>query len=74
MGFYVYPSHANFVMALKHGQNLKEVYERLKNQKILVRYFDTPGLQDCLRITVGTPQEIRSLLKAIQAIENHLNT
>jgi histidinol-phosphate aminotransferase len=74
MGFYVYPSHANFVMARKRGQNLKEVYERLKNQKILVRYFDTPGLQDCLRITVGTPQEIRSLLKAIQAIENYLNT
>jgi histidinol-phosphate aminotransferase len=69
MGFYVYPSHANFVMARKREQNLKEVYEKLKGNKILVRYFDIPGLQECLRITVGTPQEIRSLLKVMEAME-----
>ena len=69
MGFYVYPSHANFVMARKREQNLKEVYEKLKGNKILVRYFDIPDLQDCLRITVGTPQEIRSLLKVMEAME-----
>jgi histidinol-phosphate aminotransferase len=72
MGFFVYPSHANFVMARKRERNLKEVYEKLKGEKILVRYFDLPGLQDCLRITVGTPWEIRSLLKAMQTVENNL--
>jgi histidinol-phosphate aminotransferase len=71
MGFYVYPSHANFVMARKKGQNLKAVYEKLKSKKILVRYFDVPGLQDSLRITVGTPQEIRALLKEMKAIGNN---
>jgi histidinol-phosphate aminotransferase len=71
MGFYVYPSHANFVMARKKEQNLKTVYERLKSKKILVRYFDVPGLQDSLRITVGTPQEVRALLKEMKAIGNH---
>ncbi|HSE91155.1 MAG TPA: histidinol-phosphate transaminase [Candidatus Binatia bacterium] len=71
MGFYVYPSHANFVMARKQEQNLKDVYERLKGKKILVRYFDVPGLQDSLRISVGTPQEIRALLKEMKAIGNH---
>ena len=70
MGFYVYPSHANFVMARKKEQNLKAVYERLKSQKILVRYFDVPGLQDSLRITVGTPQEVQALLKEMKAIGN----
>src|SRR5262245_45475500 len=70
MGFYVYPSHANFVMAQKKGQNLKNVYEKLKSKKILVRYFDVLGLQDSLRITVGTPQEIRVLLKEMKAIDN----
>jgi histidinol-phosphate aminotransferase len=73
-GFYVYPSHANFVMARKKEQNLKDVYERLKNKKILVRYFDVPGLRDCLRITVGTTQEIRSLLRELKAIENYPTT
>ena len=71
MGFYVYPSHANFVMARKTEQNLKRLYERLKGQQIFVRYFDVPGLQDSLRITVGTPQEIRALLKEIEAIDDN---
>ena len=74
MGFYVYPSHANFVMARKKEQNLKRLYERLKSQKILVRYFDVAGLKDCLRITVGTPQEIRALLKEMKAIGNNPTT
>ena len=71
MGFYVYPSHANFVMARKKEQNLKDVYERLKSKKILVRYFDIPGLQDSLRITVGRPQEVQALLKEMKALGNH---
>ena len=74
MGFYVYPSHANFLMARKKEQNLKDVYEKLKSKKILVRYFDVPGLQDSLRITVGTPQEIRALLKEMKAIGNNPTT
>jgi histidinol-phosphate aminotransferase len=74
MGFYVYPSHANLLMARKKEQNLKDVYEKLKSKKILVRYFDIPGLQDSLRITVGTPQEIRALLKEMKAIGNNPTT
>jgi histidinol-phosphate aminotransferase len=73
-GFYVYPSQANFVMARKKNEDLKGTYEELKNKKILVRYFDIPGLRDCLRITVGTPQEIRSLLKEIKPSENNSPT
>jgi histidinol-phosphate aminotransferase len=71
MGFFVYLSHANFVMARRPEQNLKGLYEGLKRQKILVRYFDVPGLKDALRITVGTPKEIRALLKAMAAIQNN---
>ena len=69
MGFDVYPSHANFVLARKKGQNMKRVYDDLKLRKILVRYFDVPMLQDCLRITVGTPIEVQALLKAMTAVE-----
>jgi histidinol-phosphate aminotransferase len=70
LGYRVYPSHANFIMARKTGQNLKGVYEELKRRKILVRYFDAAGLRDCLRITVGTPKEIQALLKEMAAIDN----
>jgi histidinol-phosphate aminotransferase len=69
LGYEVSPSHANFVLARKTGQNLQGVYDILKQKKILVRYFDTPGLQDCLRITVGMPQEIQSLLREMTSID-----
>ena len=69
MGFDVYPSHANFVLARKKGQNMKRIYDDLKLRKILVRYFEVPMLQDCLRITVGTPIEVQALLKAMTAVE-----
>ena len=62
LGFQVLPSQANFVLARKPGENLKDVYEALKRQKVLVRYFDVPELRDCLRITVGTSQEVAALL------------
>jgi len=69
LGYEVYPSHANFVLARKRERNLKPVYEELKQRKILLRYFDTPGLRDCLRITVGTPKEVQALLKELAALD-----
>jgi len=68
LGYDVYPSHANFILARKAGENLKGIYDELKRRKILVRYFDLPGLQDCLRITVGMPKEVQALLKELAAI------
>jgi len=68
MGYSVYPSEANFVLARLPGRNLKPVCELLKQRKILVRYFDQPRLQDCLRITVGTPREVRLLLEEMKDI------
>ncbi len=68
MGYEVYPSHANFILARRRDRNLKAVYEELKRRKILVRYFDTPGLRDCLRITIGAPKEVRALLQELAAI------
>jgi histidinol-phosphate aminotransferase len=72
MGFQVYPSQANFVMARRQGENLSGLYEELKRRKILVRYFDLPGLKDSLRITVGTAQEVEALLKELGSIPKGL--
>ena len=68
LGYHVHASEANFVLAQSKGKNLRHVYEQLKEKKILVRYFDVPGLQDSLRITVGTPKEIQKLLDEMQII------
>ncbi len=68
-GFTPYPSQSNFVLARRNGgRSARPVYEALKARKILVRYFDTPRLADCLRITVGTGEEISALLSAMKAI------
>jgi histidinol-phosphate aminotransferase len=65
LGFEVLPSQANFVLIRKPGENLRALYESLKQQKILVRYFDAPELHDCLRISVGTAREVAALLDAL---------
>ena len=72
LGYQVYPSQANFVLARKMGQNLRGIYDTLKGKKILVRYFDAPGLQDCLRITVGGSREIHCLLTEMTSIDGSL--
>ena len=68
LGFRVCPSQANFVMARRDGENLQWLYGELKKRRILVRYFDQPGLRDSLRITVGTPRQNTILLKEMETI------
>lgn len=68
MGWGVIPSQANFVLATVPGGNGKAAYEGLKSQGILVRFFNQPGLQDKLRITIGTSQENNALLGGIKAL------
>lgn len=64
----VWPSHGNFVLVrLPHAS---EVRTRLRDEfSILVRDFSyAPGLEGCLRITVGTPAENTAVLDALRAI------
>jgi histidinol-phosphate aminotransferase len=69
VGFTPFPSRSNFILARRtRGGSARPVYEALKRRKILVRYFDTPRLAGCLRITVGTDDEVGALLDAMKAI------
>jgi histidinol-phosphate aminotransferase len=68
LGYTVPPSQANFVLARGAGCDQRQVYEALKQRRILVRYFETPELRDALRITVGTENEIDALLAALEDI------
>ena len=65
-GWFVPESQANFVLARKPGA--AEVFRSLRERGIFVRYFDHPGLVDCLRITVGRDDENNRLLEAIVAM------
>ncbi len=65
LGWRVLPSHANFIFAGKEGISGETVYNRLKEHGILVRHFNTGGIRNFVRITIGTKEEIEALLKAI---------
>ena len=60
-GWFVTDSKTNFVFAKKAGVPGKEAYRAIKNAGILVRHFDTPGIEEFLRITVGTAEQMAAL-------------
>ncbi|MEX0785542.1 MAG: aminotransferase class I/II-fold pyridoxal phosphate-dependent enzyme, partial [Dehalococcoidia bacterium] len=65
----VYPSQANFLLVRLAGPlDARETHEALAREGIFVRYFDTPLLQDCLRISVGLPEHTDRLVEALQSI------
>jgi len=71
LGFRVWPSHANFVLAQRATPPAEELYEALKSRRILVRYFALPRLRDCLRITVGTEEQTARLLCELEDLLRH---
>ena len=64
-----YPSEANFIFSRVIKKNAAELKAALANRGILIRYFDTPGLRDHVRISVGTPRQTSALLEALSTIE-----
>lgn len=65
-GFSVIPSQGNFVMATTPGAvYARPLYEAMKVCGVLVRFFDKSGLNDKLRITIGTPEENHAMLAAL---------
>jgi histidinol-phosphate aminotransferase len=67
LGFTVRESDANFVLATAPS-DAEQLYLGLKERGILVRYFKQPGLDDKLRISVGTEDQNRSLLEALMVL------
>jgi histidinol-phosphate aminotransferase len=68
IGWHVLPSKANFVFAGKKDLTGKDVYRRLKKKGILVRYFDTDGIKDFVRISIGTDEDMERLLNEIKEV------
>ncbi len=68
LGFGVPDSHSNFVFA--HVQNgwAARIHEQLAQRNIFVRYWNAPGIQDKLRISVGTKEQNTKLISALKEI------
>lgn len=68
LGFYVYPSQANFVLTKYTAKRAIDIYEKLQDRNIYVRYWAYPDIKDNLRITVGTAQQNEMLINALKEI------
>ena len=67
-GFTVLDSRANFVFASTERINGGALYKELKKNGILVRHFDAPRIENWLRITIGTPEQMQALMDAVDKI------
>lgn len=68
LGFEVPESKANFLFIKHNKVNAKQIFEYLKNNKILVRYFEKPRIDKYLRVTIGTDKEMDSFIECIKKI------
>ncbi len=67
-GWFVLDSQTNFIFCRKDGVSGESAYKKIKESGILVRHFATPGIEDYIRITVGTHEQ----MKALRAVMNDL--
>ena len=68
LGFNVIPSMANFVFATHPQIPGKDLYLALREKGILVRHFDKPRLKDFNRITIGSREQMKALIRALKEI------
>lgn len=67
-GFYAIPSQTNFIFAKKEGLAGEQIYKKIKEEGILIRHFKTPGIEDFVRITIGTPEQMAKLKAAFEKL------
>lgn len=68
LGFSVFPSQTNFILAKPPVYPAGVWLEKLKERKVLVRWFNHTGVKQYLRITIGAEDEIDSLIRAAESI------
>lgn len=67
LGLTVYPSVTNFLLVSLEPHDAEQARLFLKARGVLVRQMSSYGLPDCLRITIGTEEEVRAVASGIEA-------
>jgi histidinol-phosphate aminotransferase len=67
-GLNPFPSEANFILMRVRDGRAKELKLALEQQGILIRYYNKPGLNDCIRISIGTPTQNDRVLAALREL------
>lgn len=66
LGFSFGDSKANFIFAAHESCSARELFEALRREHIFVRYFDKPRIDNYLRITIGTPEEMETFIEFLK--------
>jgi histidinol-phosphate aminotransferase len=67
LGVQYVPSRANFIL-VDVGRSAADIYQKLLHEGVIVRPMTPFGMETALRITVGTPEENRKLVRALRAV------
>ncbi|MBR6470260.1 MAG: histidinol-phosphate transaminase [Victivallales bacterium] len=68
-GWRVLPSQANFLLAKPAHRPAAELFTALRERGLLVRYFALPRVDEFLRITIGTDDEMKELLNVLAELD-----
>ncbi len=68
LGFVFPDSMANFIFASHKTVPAKEIFQKLREENIYVRYWDKPRINNSLRITIGTDAEMDTLIEKLKNI------
>jgi len=66
LGFTVFDSAANFLFVTHSERNMKALFEYLKTKKVYIRYFNLPRIDNHVRVTIGTDEEMDIFLREVQ--------
>lgn len=67
LGFSFGDSKANFIFASHKSVSAKEIFEALKEEGIYVRHFNKPRIENYLRISIGTDEEMNTMLTFLES-------
>lgn len=68
LGFEVLPSAANFLFVRHAQKDASQLAQGLREQRVIVRHFAKPRIEQFLRITIGTPEQNAKLIDALQTL------
>ncbi len=66
LGFKVLDSQTNFLFATKDDLSMKDMFEYLKTKKVYIRYFSVPRIENYVRISIGTDDEMDIFVKEVK--------
>jgi len=64
-----YPSQTNFILCRVSGISAAELKNGLAQKGVLVRYYTSKGLADCIRVSIGRPQDGDRLIRALKEVK-----